>query len=154
LEHFLRGVEELAQSLDFHPTTLLNGPFDTAERREFSRRLGSGFTIQAEELRGSVLPAEGQIRNHNPHSGECRLDPIHGVVLVITDEQGCESCFGFFKYPEHIFDIYGAVISATQIAPRWTFRAFVNSPDPRYRQIVEAFSKAGFLKRATDEFNA
>ena len=43
LEEFLQGVEQLAVSLGFQPTTVLNVPFDTKERRDFARRLGGNF---------------------------------------------------------------------------------------------------------------
>jgi hypothetical protein len=59
LEAFLKEVEQLAKSLGFSPTTVLNVPFDTNERREFARRLGGSYTIQHERLKGVVLPAEG-----------------------------------------------------------------------------------------------
>jgi hypothetical protein len=69
LEEFLRGVEKLAQSLGFSPTTVLNIPFDTLERREFARRLGGGFSLQNDQLRDLALPREGQIREYDPVSG-------------------------------------------------------------------------------------
>lgn len=39
LEDFLCDVEREAQRLGFKPTTVLNVPFDTAERRQFANRL-------------------------------------------------------------------------------------------------------------------
>lgn len=38
LERFLLDVEQLAQSIGFSPTQVLNAAFDTPERWEFSRR--------------------------------------------------------------------------------------------------------------------
>ena len=92
LETFLRDVEGEAKALGFNPTTVLNVPFDTPERREFANRLGGNFTLQDERLKGVAIPAPGQLRNHDPESGECRLFPRHGVVLVVTDERECETC--------------------------------------------------------------
>ena len=140
LEEFLCDVESEAQRLGFKPTTVLNVPFDTPERRQFANRLGGSFTLQDERLKSVATPAPGQIRNHDPVSGECRLSPQHGVVLVVTDEHGCEACFGFFKFPEHVIDIHGTVLADTGLEGQWWFRDFVNSPDPRYREIVNRFA--------------
>jgi hypothetical protein len=152
LEKFLRGVEQLAVSLGFAPTTVLNIPFDTKERRDFARRLGGNCFLQDERLKGVALPAEGQVRDHDPISGECRLIPQHGVVLVVTDEQGCEACFGFFKFPERVLDIHGSILADTGLEGRWSFRDFLDSPDTRYREIVRRFAPAGYAKRVKDEF--
>ncbi len=152
LEEFLQGVEQLAVSLGFQPTTVLNVPFDTKERRDFARRLGGNFFVQDERLKGVALPAEGQVRDHDPISGECRLIPEHGVVLVVTDAQGCEACFGFFKFPELVIDIHGSILADTGLKSRWWFRDFVDSPDPRYREIVQQFKAAGYAKRVKDEY--
>lgn len=152
LEVFLRGVEQLATSLGFGPTTVLNVPFDTPERRDFSRRLGGSFTVQDERLKGVAVPAPAQVRDHDPASGECRLIPEQGVVLVIADERGCESCFGFFRYPEQVVDIHGRTLAESGLEGRWAFRDFVDSPDPRYRQLVEQFQAAGHAEQVRDEF--
>ena len=152
LEAFLRDVEREAKLLGFSPTIVLNVPFDTPERREFANRLGGNFTLQDERLKGVAMPALGQLRNHDPESGECRLFPQHGVVLVLTDERGCETCFGFFQFPEHIIDIHGAILADTGLDGRWCFRDFVDLPDSRYRTIVATFGKRGFVQAVKDEF--
>ena len=152
LEEFLRGVEKLAKSLGFAPTTVLNIPFDTPERGEFARRLGGGFSLQDDRLKDLALPQEGQIRDYDPVSGSCRLIPLHGVVLVVTDKGGCETCFGFFQYPKEIVDIHGRSLVSTGFTDAWAYRNFVDSPDPRYREIVGRFEAAGYIKRVKDEF--
>ena len=152
LEAFLNDVQRGAQSLGFDPTIVLNVPFDTPERREFANRLGGNFTLQDERLKGFAVPAPGQLRDHDPESGECRLFPHHGVVLVVTDERGCEACFGFFKFPEHITDIHGAVLAETRLEGRWWFLDFMDSPDPRYRAIVAKFGERGSVRTLNDEF--
>jgi hypothetical protein len=152
LFEFLRGVEGSAKSLGFEPTTVLNVPFDTPERREFAHRLGASFVIQDERLKGIAIPAPDQLRDHDPASGECRLNPERGIVLVVTDEHGCEASFGFFKFPEHVIDIHGAILADTGLEGRWWFRDFVDSPDPRFRTIVNHFERAGFAQRVKDEF--
>lgn len=152
LEAFLREVEKEAKSLGFKPTTVLNVPFDTTERRDFSYRIGGKMTLQDERLKGIALPAPGQLRNHDPISGECRLLAAHGVLLVLTDEQGCEVCFGFFQFPEHVLDIHGATLAASGLGGCWWFSGFVDSPDARYRKIVERFRDGGYLKSERDEY--
>jgi hypothetical protein len=152
LEEFLREVEQLARSLGFAPTMVLNVPFDTPERREFSRRLGGSFMVQDQRLKGVVLPSPGQLCDHDQIAGEGRMISEYGVVLVVTDERGGEACFGFFKFPKHVVDIHGAVVAETGLGGRWWFRDFVNSPDPRYREIVRRFELVGFAKRMKDEF--
>ena len=154
LETFLRDVEREAKSLGFNPTIVLNVPFDTPERREFANRLGGNFALQDERLKGAAIPVPGQLRIHDPESGECRLFPDRGVVLVVTDERGCESCFGFFQFPEHIIDIHGAILANTGLEGRWRFRDFVDSPDSRYRVIVAKFSERGFARSVKDEFTS
>lgn len=152
LETFLRDVEREANALGFNPTTVLNVPFNTPARREFANRLGSSFTLQDARLKGAAIPAPGQLRNHDPESGECRIFPAHGVVLVVTDEHGCEACFGFFKFQAHVTDIHGTILAETGLEGRWWFRDFVSSPDPRYRALVTNFSERGFVRSVKDEF--
>ena len=152
LEEFLRDVERSAKSLGFEPTTVLNVPFNTPERRQFASRLGGSYTLQDERLKGVAVPAPDQLRDHDPVSGECRLIPEHGVVLVATDERGCEACFGFFKFPEHVIDIHGSILTDIALEGRWWFRDFVDSPDPRYREIVKQFAAAGYAKLVKDEY--
>ena len=153
LEVFLHDVQREAKALGFNPTTVLNVPFDTPERREFANRLGGNFTLQDDRLKGVAIPAPGQLRNHDPESGESRLFPQHGVVLIVTDERGCEACFGFFQFPEHITDIHGAILAVTGLGGGWWFRDFVDSPDPRYRAIVAKFSERGFLRSVRDDYD-
>ena len=152
LEEFLRDVERDAKFIGFKPTMVLNVPFDTPSRREFASRLGGSFTLQDDRLKGISIPASAQLRDHDPVTGECRLFPHRGVVLVVTDKQGCEACFGFFKFPDHVIDIHGAILADTNLEGRWWFRDFVDSPDPRYRKIVEQFKARGFVHIVKDEF--
>jgi hypothetical protein len=78
--------------------------------------------------------------------------PEHGVVLVVTDERGCETCFGFFRYPAEILDVHGRGVITTELGDTWVYRDFVDSPDPRYRRLVEEFATAGYTKQVKDEF--
>jgi hypothetical protein len=151
LETFLLEVQQFAKSLGFDSTTVLNVPFDTPERREFSKRLGGSMYAEDERLKGIAIPRKDQIRNHDPISGTARLIPEHGVVLVVTDEHRCETVFGFMQYPRQVTDIHGAVLAEPERGKAWAFRDFVDTPDPRYRQIVAKFRERGFVRKENDE---
>lgn len=153
LTAFLNGVEKEAQRMGFEPTLVLNATFDTPERRQFVRRLTTGLFIEDERLRGVALPAEPAVWRHNPHDGSCRLLPSRGAVLVVTDEQGCETLFGFFQYAESVKDVHGHTLAETGLAGRWHLSQFVDSPDPRFREMVRLFADAGFLESEKDEFH-
>jgi hypothetical protein len=154
LETFLKEVQLYAESVGFDPTMVLNVPFDTPERREFAHRLSASLWVQDERLKAGAIPDPEQVRNHDPTSGECRLIPERGVVLVVTDEKGCETTFGFLRYPSRISDQRGNVLAETDHGDAWVFRDFVDSPDPRFRRVVQMFDKAGYLRSESDEFKS
>ncbi len=149
LEAFLQNVEGDARLMGFQPTTVVNGPFDTPERREFSRRVARGLTIEDERLRGVELAKD---TCWSAGDGYCRLAPEYGVLLVVTDERGCEIVFGFFRYPRVIRDRAGRETMAVPGDGDWTTGDYVKSADPRYRAIVRRFAAAGYLAFELDEF--
>lgn len=108
--------------------------------------------LEDERLQGVVLPVPEQVWDFSPNLGHCRLAPERAVVLVVTDAQGCETVFGFARYPATLRDINGRNIMETPIGDRWFFRDFVDSPDPRLRAIVKLFAEAGYLEAEKDEF--
>ena len=110
LEEFLRDVEQEAIQMGFGPTTVMNGPFDTAERREFAKRVARGIPFEDERLKGVSLPS-AQYWSHNPATGSCRVAPEHGVVLVLTDSHRRETVFGFFRHPAVVRDAGGRVVA-------------------------------------------
>ena len=152
LEKFLRTVEVEAKKIGFHPTMVLNAAFVTEEQKQFARRLTTGYWIEDEKLKGVTLLDERQVWDYHPVHGSCRLIPERGVVLIVTDEQGCEIVFGFLAYPKELRDVNQRVLLTTPCSDRWFFRDFVDSPDPRYRKIVRRFAEAGFLELEKDEF--
>ena len=131
---------------------MLNVPFDTQERRDFARWLGGGTYVENDKLKGAALSFKQDADHHDRASGSCRLVPRQGVVLVLTDQQGCEICFGFMKCQAIIYDTNGKPIVETGTGDAWTFRNFVSSPDKRYRQIVKKFADAGYLAHEKDEY--
>ena len=154
LTAFLKGVEKHAQRLGFRPTAVLNVAFDTTERRRFARRLTTGFRIEDERLKGVALPAAAAVWEHNQRDGTCHLLPSNGVVLVVTDEHGCETVFGFFQFAETVKDIQGRTLAETGLAGRWHFSEFVDSPDPRFREMVALFAGGGYVASEKDEYRA
>lgn len=153
LEAFLRDVEIQAVRLGFQPTVVVNGPFDTAERRDFARRVARGLRFEDERLKGVDLP-DTQFWSKDPVTGSCRLAPEHGVVLVVTDERGRESVFGFFRYPRKVRACDGRVVMPVPGDGSWASGNFVVSPDPRYRAVVRMFADAGYLVSELDEYAA
>lgn len=152
LEHFLKTVERKAKTMGFAPTMVLDAVFDTPERKEFARRLVTGYPVEDERLKGVALPDTGTLWHHDQINGTARVIPSRAVVLVLTDERRCEAIFGFFKYPVEILDVNGKQLLKTGLDDRWIFRDFVNSPDDRFRKIVAMFADAGFLESQKDEF--
>lgn len=151
---FLKGVEKEAKRMGFHPTLVLDATFDTPERRRFARQLTIGLPLQDERLKGVAVPPDAAVWEHDPHRGACHLPPARGVILVVTDEQRCETVFGFFRYADSVKDIHGCVLAETGLAGRWHLNQFVDSPDPRFREIVRLFEGGGFLESENDEFHA
>lgn len=152
LEHFLYKVEENAKHLGFNPTLVLNIAFDTDQRREFARRLTTGYPLEDPLLSGVVIPEKGQLWNHDSVSGSCRVIPLKAVVLIVTNKGGTEVCLGFFKYPDLIRDINGKVITATGLNDKWMQKDFLDTPDPRYRKLIRMFADSGFLEFEKDEY--
>lgn len=109
-------------------------------------------TLFPERLEGATLSAPEQARDFSPALGRCRPEPLRAVILVVTNEQGCETVFGFAQYPEEQRDINSRVLLETPVGKRWFFRDFVDSTDPRYRRIVKRFVDSGCLEEEEDEF--
>jgi hypothetical protein len=154
LEQFLGQAEQDARTLGFHPTLVLNATFETAEQKQFARRLTSGLRVEDERLKRVTLLDPSSVWSFDPEHGSCRLIPIQAVVLIVTDEQHRETVFGFMRYPDHLTGINGEPLIETPTAGRWFHRNFVDSPDDRFRRIVRKFDEAGFLEEERDEFAA
>ena len=131
LERFVKKVETTAKKLGFNPTTVFNAAFTSDQQKDFARRLTTGHLLESEKLKGVVLLSEGQVWNHDPVNGRCRVIPERGVVLVVIDERRRETAFGFFAYPRFLKDLNGRDVMSMGIDGRWIFEDFVDSPDPR-----------------------
>ena len=154
LEDFLHEIEANAKAMGFDPVLVLDAAFDTPERQKFARQLTTGARLESEQLKGVVLLRDGQVWQHDPVTGSCRVIPKRGVVLVVTDAQQRETVFGFLQFPKALTDLNGKDVVTTHQGDRWTFQNFVNSPDPRFRQIVKQFAAAGYLDAERDEFKS
>jgi hypothetical protein len=154
LEHFLKQVEHEAKSMGFNPTLVLSASFKTSEQRKCVRRLTTGIWVEDERLKGVTLLDREKVWSYDREHGSCRVIPEHGVVLVVTDERGCETVFGFMFYPDQLADVNGKVLAEMPTKGRWFHRDFVDSPDTRFRKIVRKFAEAGFVEEEHDEFTS
>jgi hypothetical protein len=152
LEAFLRVVEGKAKAMGFAPTAVINASFDTDEQRRFARLLTNGLRIEHDSLKGVTLLDPRQVWSHDPNDGSCRVIPKQGILIVVTNERGTESIFGFLAYPKALLDVHGRAIHTIPDQNQWTYSGFMKSPDSRYRRIVECFAKAGYVESAKDEF--
>ncbi len=138
--------------MGFRPTMVLNAAFDTTERKQFARRLTSGLPVEDARLKGANVPHDSRVWHLDTANGTCRMAPASGVVLVVTDEAGCETIFGLLRFPDAVLDAEGKVVAETGLGGSWYFGDHVKSADPRFRKIVRQFAEAGYLGRELDEF--
>lgn len=153
LETFLKSVEQQAKALGFEPTFVLNGPFASEPQKQFVRRITGGLLLSDPRLKGVTLLDTSKVWDYSPEIGECRVIPEYGVLLVVTDENGGETVFGFFSYPDQLNDLNNRELAVMPHNGRWFFHDFVDTPDSRYRKIVKIFADAGFLEQETDEYS-
>lgn len=152
LDSFLRTVEPEAKKMGFHPTFIVNGSFATDEQKKFVRRITSGLLVSDPRLKGVTLLDTSQVWHFDPERGECRVIPEQGVLLIVTDERGCETVFGFLWYPDALLDLNGRELAEMPHKGRWFFHDFVDTPDKRYRAIVKMFADAGYVESEKDEY--
>ena len=152
LESFLRGIDQKAKAMGFRPTLVLNAVFDSSERKQFARRLTTGLPVEDARLRGADVPDDSRVWHLETANGLCRMTPSCGVVLVVTDEQGRETIFGFFRFPEALRDTKGRIVAETGLGGAWYFRDHVKSPDPRFGKLVKSFAEAGYVETEQDDF--
>jgi hypothetical protein len=152
IKAFLRKAEAEAKRLGFGPVMVLDAVFDTPERQQFSKRLTHGITFANEALKSASL-RDGQVWDLNKSDGICRIIPLRGLVLVVTDENRTENVFGLFRYPSWLEDAHGKRLLETGVGDAWSHEDFIKSPDPRFREIVRLFFEAGFVEEEEDDFN-
>lgn len=148
----LRQVEKEARRMGFDPTMVIDATFETPEGREFARRLTTGLRIQHEHLISSKPLRSDSIWGHDASTGTCRIIPERAVVLVVTDENDSEYCFGFFRYPKDISVDEKRISIGNEDSRAWVQHDFVDSPDARFRAIISMLREAGFVSAEKDEF--
>ena len=148
LESFLRRVESEAQRLGFGPTAVINVQFDTAERAMVARRLAGALWLERERLH---CPEPLDLTRYLTKDGLTLPPPLGGVLLIVANESGDEACFGFMRYPESIQTGDGSVVVESGLGRSWFFENFVQTPDPRYRSLVQMFVEAGFAAKIHDD---
>ena len=152
LQDFLKSVEADAQRMGFSPTLVFTATFTTPEQREFARRIHISLPMRDEKLERDALPCGEQVLDFDAKAGRCRLLPVQAEVLVVTDEYQNETVFAFARYPEVLKDINRRPLLKILVGGEWHFSNFIQSPDPRYRQIVKRFADAGYVKAVSDDF--
>lgn len=152
LETFVKVVEQKAKAMGFQPTFVLNGPFDTEQKKQFARRITSGLLVNDPRLKGITLLDASKVWSYDREKGECRVIPEYGVLLVLTDERECETVFGFLSYPDELTDFNQKELAVMPHKGHWFFHDFVNTPDIRYRKVVKMFADAGFVEQERDEY--
>src|SRR5438046_1519486 len=83
------------------------------------RRLHGRMCVGDERLKRIALTRTDQVRDYDPIAGGARLIPERGVVLVITDERGSETVFGFLQFQEKVSDINGSVCTESGFGKSW-----------------------------------
>ena len=126
--------------------------FNTQQNREIARLIHIFHSICDDKLKGVTMPFRDQILHFHSITGHCRLLPKEAVVLVLVNEQGAGTAFGFVVYPEILNDISGNLLLKIPVGGRWYFSDSFNSPDPRYRKIAKRFANAGYLEAELDGF--
>ena len=138
--------------MGFGPTMVLNAVFDNTERKQFARRLTSGLPVEDVRLKGADVPDDSRVWHLETANGLCRMPPLCGVLLVLTDERGCETILGFFRFPDTLRDTKGRIVAETGLGGAWYFRDHVKSGDPRFRRLVKSFAEAGYVEKEQDDF--
>lgn len=148
----LRRIEVEAQSMGFDPTLVVNALFDSSEEKEFARRLTSGLRIQDDRLVGEGLLLDDSVWDYGPDSGVCRIIPEQAIVLIVTDEDHVEYCFGFFRYPSEIMVAGKPISLPRETIDGWIQAESLKSSDARLRKILLMLREDGFVKEEVDEF--
>ena len=138
--------------MGFKPTMVLDAPFDTAEQKQFARRLTTGLPVEDIRLKGANLPDDSRVWHHDSTSGSCRVPPSRGVVLVVTHETGCETIFGFFQFPEAVLDTRRRVVAETGIERSVVVPDFVKVRTSASGRSSTSSGDAGFVEEEVDEY--
>ena len=155
LKSFLAKVGKHALELGFSNAVTIDCVFRSVDQLDFARRICVLPWVEDERLKTVDFSTDPAVHRQDRELGECGVFPVHGVVLVVVNETGLETTFGFLKFPpaiEGMTDVGSRVRIENPVGADWRFGQRVQSPDPRYRALVRDFAEAGFLASEEDEY--
>jgi hypothetical protein len=107
-------------------------------------------------IKSADFSSDPAVWRQDREAGECGVYPTNGVILVVVNEAGHETTFGFLEFPPSIAGVAedgSKVPIENPVGADWKFHQRVQSPDPRYRALVRVFADAGFLESEEDEYH-
>jgi hypothetical protein len=152
LQFSLWVVERQAKAMGFNITFDFGVSYKSSMLRDIAPELGTFFTVCDDKLKGLAMPCREQVLDHDLKTGCCRILPEEVETLMMTDEKGAWTFFCFGFYPETLNDTHGNPLVKIPIGGRWHFKNCIQSPDPRYRHIIQQFADTDFLESVSDDF--
>jgi hypothetical protein len=152
---FLSKVGSHALAMGFIDAVFVDCAFQSDEQRHFARRICDLPWMKHERLQSANFSSDPAVHRLDTEAGECGVFPVSGVILVVVNETGLETTFGFLRFPQSLTGTAGdgTLVSIQNPAGTdWQFRHRVQSPDPRYRALVRDFAEAGYLAMERDEY--
>ena len=155
LKSFLTEVGREALELGFATAVTVNSVFRSVDQLEFARRVCLLPTLTDARLKTADFSADPSVYRQDSEEGECGIFPVDGILLVVVNQAGLETTFGFLRFPKLIIgvDDHGTEIRIEYpVGPEWQFQQWVHSPDPRYRKLVSLFAAGGYLAVERDDY--
>jgi len=120
------------------------------------RSLGDLLPVLTDaKLKTADFSADPSVDRQDRREGECGIFPVDGIILVVVNQAGLETTFGFLRFPKSITGVNDTgteVRIEFPVGPEWKFRYWVQSPDPRYRKLVSLFAASGYLAEERDDY--
>jgi len=157
LKSFLTEVGSRALDLGFSNAATVDCVFRSVDQLDFARRVCILPWVADERIKSADFSSDPAVWRQDREAGECGIYPTSGVILVVVNEAGHETTFGFLKFPPSIVGIAedgSKVLIEDPVRSDWRFHQRVQSPDPRYRALVRDFADAGFLASEEDDYDS
>lgn len=155
LRSFLTEVGREALELGFATAVTVDSVFRSVDQLEFARRVCLLPTLTDARLKTADFSADPSVYRQDCEEGECGIFPVDGILLIVVNQAGLETTFGFLRFPKLIIglDDNGTEIRVEYpVGPEWQFQQWVRSPDPRYRKLVALFAADGYLAVERDDY--
>jgi len=155
LRNFLTQVGEEALQLGFATAVTVNSVFRSVDQLQFARRICLLPVLTDARLKTADFSADPAVDRQDRKEGECGIFPVDGILLVVVNQTGLETTFGFLRFPKLIvgMDDNGTEVRMEYpVGSDWQFRQWVQSPDPRYRKLVSLFAAGGYLADERDDY--